>query len=143
MCKGGCHAKRDWGIVLKKVLMDRKNNKELTEYARELRHNMTKEEKHLWYDFLKIYPERFLRQKILGKYIVDFYCSAAKLVIELDGSQHFEDKGIAYDKERTDYLEQYGLEVIRIPNNIINKNFEGVCLYIDNIVKERIDGRLS
>ena len=60
---------------------------------------MTKEEKHLWYDFLKDYPKRFLRQKIIGKYIVDFYCSAAKIVIELDGSQHFEDKGIDYDKE--------------------------------------------
>ena len=103
---------------------------------------MTKEEKHLWYDFLKDYPERFLRQKIIGKYIVDFYCSAAKIVIELDGSQHFEDKGIDYDKERTKYLEEYGLKVIRIPNNIIRKNFEGVCLYIDDIVKERIDGRL-
>ena len=78
---------------------------------------MTKEEKHLWYDFLKNYPERFLRQKIIGKYIVDFYCSAAKIVIELDGSQHFEDKGIDYDKERTKYLEKYGLKVIRIPNN--------------------------
>ena len=100
---------------------------------------MTKEEKHLWYDFLKDYPERFLRQKIIGKYIVDFYCSAAKIVIGLDGSQHFEDKGIDYDKERTKYLEQYGLKVIRIPNNIINENFEGVCLYIDDIVKERID----
>ena len=122
--------------------MDRKNNKELTEYAKELRHNMTKEEKHLWYDFLKNYPDKFLRQKIIGKFIVDFYCSAAQLVIELDGSQHFEDKGINYDKERTSYLEQYGLKVIRIPNNIINENFEGVCLYIDNIVKERVNGKL-
>ena len=103
---------------------------------------MTKEEKHLWYDFLKNYPDKFLRQKIIGKFIVDFYCSAAQLVIELDGSQHFEDKGINYDKERTSYLEQYGLKVIRIPNNIINENFEGVCLYIDNIVKNRIEGRL-
>ena len=103
---------------------------------------MTKEEKHLWYDFLRNYPERFLRQKIFGRYIVDFYCSAAQLVIELDGSQHFEDEGINYDKERTDYLEQYGLKVIRIPNNIINENFEGVCLYIDNILKERVNGKL-
>ena len=103
---------------------------------------MTKEEKHLWYDYLKNYPKRFLKQKIIGKYIVDFYCSAAKIVIELDDSQHFEDKGIDYDKERTKYLEGYGLKVIRIPNNLIRTNFEGVCLYIDDIVKERIDGRL-
>ena len=141
MCKGGCRPKGDWGIVLKNSV-DRKNNKELTEYARNLRNNMTKEEKHLWYDFLRSYPERFLRQKIFGRYIVDFYCSAAQLVIELDGSQHFEDKGMAYDKERTEYLEEYGLKVVRIPNNIINENFEEVCLYIDNIVKDRIEGRL-
>ena len=103
---------------------------------------MTKEERHLWYDFLKDYPEKFLRQKILGRYIVDFYCAAAQLVIELDGSQHFKDKGMTYDKERTDYLEQYGLKIIRILNNIINENFEGVCIYIDEIIKERIDGGL-
>ena len=122
--------------------MDRKNNKELTEYAKDLRNNMTKEEKHLWYDFLKNYPERFLRQKIIGKFIVDFYCASAQLVIELDGSQHFEDKAIEYDNERTDYLKEYGLKVVRIPNNMVNENFEGVCLYIDDIVKERVNGKL-
>ena len=103
---------------------------------------MTKEERHLWYDFLKTYPEKFLRQKIIGRYIVDFYCSAAQLVIELDGSQHFKDKAIEYDNERTDYLKEYGLKVVRIPNNIVNENFEGVCLYIDDIVKERVSGKL-
>ena len=103
---------------------------------------MTKEEKHLWYDFLKDYPERFLRQKIIGKFIVDFYCASAQLVIELDGSQHFEDKAIEYDNERTDYLKEYGLKVVRIPNNMVNENFEGVCLYIDDIVKERVNGKL-
>ena len=103
---------------------------------------MTREEKRLWYDFLRVYPVRFLRQKIFGKYIVDFYCASAKLVIELDGSQHFKDKGIDYDKERTKYLEEYGLKVLRIPNNMINENFEGVCLYIDDEVKGRMNGKL-
>ena len=117
--------------------MIRKSNKNLTENAKELRNNMTREEKHLWYDFLKDYTVKFRRQKIIGKYIVDFYCDKAKLVIELDGSQHFEDKGIKYDKERTDFLKQYGLEVIRIPNNEVDKNFEGVCIYIDDIVNKK------
>ena len=72
--------------------MDRKHNSKLTTLARNLRKNMTKEEKHLWYDFLKNYPVRFLKQKVIDNYIVDFYCHEAKLIIELDGSQHFEDK---------------------------------------------------
>ncbi len=106
--------------------------------AKNLRKNMTKEEKHLWYDFLKTYSPRFNRQKIIGKYIVDFYCAKAKLVIELDGSQHFEEEAILYDNERSDFLKQYGLIVLRIPNNEINSNFYGVCEYIDSIVNDRI-----
>jgi len=111
--------------------MEYKHNKALVSNAKELRNNMTKEERHLWYDFLKSHPARFQRQKIIEKYIVDFYCAAAKLVIELDGSQHFEDKGIEYDAERTAFLEGYGLAVIRIPNNEVNRNFRAVCEYID------------
>ena len=111
--------------------MEYKHNKALVSNAKELRNNMTKEERHMWYDFLKSHPARFQRQKIIGKYIVDFYCAAAKLVIELDGSQHFEDKGIEYDAERTAFLEGYGLAVIRIPNNEVNRNFRAVCEYID------------
>ena len=99
---------------------------------------MTKEERHLWYDFLQTYPVKFSRQKILGKYIVDFYSAEAKLIIELDGSQHYEDKGMIKDNERTEYLKCYGLEVIRIPNNQINRNFSGVCDYIDYIVKNSV-----
>ena len=60
--------------------------------AQELRKNATKEENHLWYDFLRTYPVQFLRQKPFGPYIVDFYCHKAKLAIELDGSQHYEGK---------------------------------------------------
>ena len=99
---------------------------------------MTKEERHLWYDFLRTYPVKFSRQKILGKYIVDFYSAQAKLIIELDGSQHYDDNGISKDKERTAYLEQYGLKILRIPNNQVNQNFRGVCEYIDNEVKQSL-----
>ena len=99
---------------------------------------MTKEEKHLWYDFLRTHPIRFSRQKVLGKYIADFYSAEAKLVIELDGSQHFEEDGMIKDEERTAFLESYGLTVIRIPNNEINRNFNGVCEYIDETVKKRM-----
>ena len=99
---------------------------------------MTKEERHLWYDFLRPYPLKFLRQKILGKYIVDFYCAKAKLIVELDGSQHYESKNMEYDRQRTAYLEQYGLRVLRIPNNEVSRNFSGVCEYIDGVVKQSL-----
>ena len=100
--------------------------------------NMTKEERHLWYDFLRSYSVRFSRQKVLGKYIADFYSAEAKLVIELDGSQHYEDGNIQKDADRTAFLESYGLTVIRIPNNEVNRNFRGVCEYIDAVVKQSL-----
>ena len=118
--------------------MDRKHNKFIVHNAKTLRKNMTKEERHLWYDFLRTYPIKFLRQKILGKYIVDFYSAEAKLIIELDGSQHYEEQSIIKDAERTAYLEQYDLKIIRIPNNQVNQNFRGVCEYIDNVVKQSL-----
>ena len=112
-------------------------NKELVGTAKCLRKNMTKEEKHLWYDFLKNYPVKFYRQKPIGDYIVDFYCSKAKTVIELDGSQHYEEAGIARDKERSAILEKYGLKVIRFSNLEVDRNFQGVCTAIDLAVKAR------
>ena len=115
--------------------MERKHNKKLTANAKSLRKNMTKEECHLWYDFLRRYPVRFLRQKVIDNYIVDFYCNEARLIIELDGSQHYEEKGLLKDKIRTKKIEDRNLTVIRIPNNEINKNFNGVCEYIDMLVK--------
>ena len=118
--------------------MDYKHNKKIVPLAKALRNNLTKEEKHLWYDFLRNYPIRFIRQKVIGKYIVDFYCAKAKLVVELDGSQHYEDSGKAYDTLRTEFLEQYGLKVIRISNLDVNNNFEGVCLFIDSEVKQSL-----
>ena len=119
--------------------MDRKHNSKLTTLARNLRKNMTKEEKHLWYDFLKNYPVRFLKQKVIDNYIVDFYCHEAKLIIELDGSQHFEDKAIVKDNIRTEKIESRNLTIIRIPNICINRNFKDVCFYIDAVVSENLN----
>jgi len=100
--------------------------------------NMTPQERHLWHDFLKNYPVRFLRQKVIASYIADFYCAKAKLVIELDGSQHYTDDGIEYDDIRSKTLEQFDLQVIRYSNTDINNNFYGVCEDIDRIVKLKL-----
>ncbi len=118
--------------------MQSKHNKQLVPFAKQLRKEMTKEERHLWYDFLRTYPVRFSRQKVLGKYIADFYSAEAKLVIELDGSQHYEESGIQKDTERTTFLEGYGLKIIRIPNNEVSRNFRDVCEYIDAAVKQSL-----
>ena len=118
--------------------MDGKHNKKLVPLAKGLRKNMTKEERHLWYDFLRTYPLKFTRQKVLGKYIADFYCAKVNLVIELDGSQHYMPEGLLNDAHRTAYLEQYGIRVIRISNSDIFNNFEGVCSYIDSIVNQSL-----
>ena len=118
--------------------MQRKYNKQLIPLAKHLRKEMTKEERRLWYDFLRSYPVRFSRQKVLGKYVADFYSAEAKLVIELDGSQHYEDISAEKDAERTAFLEAYGLAVIRFANNEVNTNFRGVCEYIDNAVQQSL-----
>ena len=118
--------------------MQRKHNPNIVLTARMLRKNMTKEERHLWYDFLRDYPIRFVRQKVLGKYIADFYCAKAKIVIELDGSGHYTEEGKQYDIERTAFLEEYGLKVIRVLNSEIINNFRAVCEYIDTIVKQSL-----
>lgn len=118
--------------------MQSKHNKQLVPLAKQLRKEMTKEERHLWYDFLRTYPVRFSRQKVLGKYIADFYSAEARLVIELDGSQHYENDNMEKDAERIDYLKGYGLKVIRIPNNEVSRNFRGVCEYIDAAVRQSL-----
>ena len=110
-------------------------SKENIPLARALRRNMTEQERKLWYSFLRKHTPRFQRQKAIGNYIVDFYCAKAQLVIELDGSQHYEESGIAKDAARTAFLEQQGLRVLRIPNNAVNENFRGVCEHIDTLVK--------
>ena len=119
--------------------MNYKHNTNLTSRARNLRKNSTREENHLWYDFLRDYSIRFLRQKVIDNYIADFYCAKAKLIIELDGSQHYEETGLLRDRIRTEKIEERGLLVIRIPNNEIKRNFEGVCEYIDLLVNERMN----
>ena len=106
--------------------------------AKNLRKHATPQENHLWYDFLRQYEVRFQRQKTIGNYIVDFYCFSAKLVIEIDGSQHFTDEEMAYDQQRTDYLEKLGLRVMRISNRQINEAFQAVCEYIDTVVKNSL-----
>ena len=111
-------------------------SKEMISRARQLRHDMTKEERHLWYDFLRVYVPRFTRQKIVEPYILDFYCCAAGLAVELDGGQHYEDAGKAYDERRTAYLQQQGIQVLRFSNLDIIRNFDGVCFEIDAIVRE-------
>ena len=118
--------------------MQRKHNRQLVPFAKQLRKEMTREERHLWYDFLRDYPIRFSRQKVLGRYIADFYCAKAQLVIELDGSQHYEDSDIQKDEERTAFLEAYGLKVIRIANCDVNRNFQSVCTYIDEMVRQSL-----
>ena len=103
---------------------------------------MKKEERHLWYDFLKTYPVQFRRQYTVGSYIVDFYCYQARLIIELDGFQHCEPNNILYDQQRTAYLQQQGLYVLRYSNRDVMENFRGVCENIDFCVKNRIGGNL-
>ena len=117
--------------------MNRKHNSNLLLFARELRKNMTKEERRLWFDYLRNYPIKITRQKILGKYIADFYCANEKLAIELDVSQHYYINGKESDRIRTEFLKEYDIDVLRIPNNEINNNFEGVCVYIDNEISKR------
>ena len=118
--------------------MERKHNKKLTARAKELRKNMTPEEKHLWYDFLKDYSVRFLKQKVIDNYIVDFYCHEAKLIIELDGEQHHYREARLKDEKRTGVIEKRNLTVVRISNKDINEKFSSTCRYIDKLVKERI-----
>ena len=118
--------------------MQRKHNKHIVPAAKMLRKNMTKEERHLWYDYLRTHPIRFSRQKVLGKYIADFYSAEARLVIELDGGGHYTDEAKQHDANRTAFLEAYGLTVIRIPNNEVNCNFRGVCDYIDWMIEQSL-----
>lgn len=115
----------------------KKNNKMLN-VAKSLRRNMTPQERKLWYVFLRKYPVKIYKQRIIESFIVDFYCSAAKLVIELDGSQHYTEQGLAYDKERSAILEGYDLLVLRFTNKEIDEEFNEVCRYIDTVIQNRL-----
>ena len=114
-----------------------KDNTQL-ENARRLRREMTPHERKLWYLFLRRYPVKIYKQRIIGRFIVDFYCASARLVIELDGSQHYEPQGLAYDAERSQFLMSLGLEILRFSNRDIDKDFRGVCAQIDLIIRKRL-----
>ena len=118
--------------------MARQYNPKLTPRAQELRKEATPQEKHLWYDFLSTHPMRFLRQRVIGSFIADFYCHEARLVIEIDGSQHFTSEGLRYDAQRTAALETLNLRVIRFTNYEVDHQFEGVCQMIDAVLIEQL-----
>ena len=113
-------------------------NPDTRKRAQTLRKNATKEENKLWYQFLRTYPVQWNRQKVIGGYIVDFYCKKANLVIELDGSQHFQSDSMQYDQARTEYLGGAGIQVIRFTNTDVNQQFASVCKAIELAVKERL-----
>ncbi len=106
--------------------------------AKELRRNMTRQERHLWYDFLRTYPVRFQRQKVIGNYIADFYCAKARLIVELDGGGHYTDEQQKADAFRTRVLEDMNLTVVRICNTDVDCRFRGVCEHIDMLVKQSL-----
>ena len=107
--------------------------------SQQLRREATKEENHLWYDFLRNYPVQFRRQVPFNRYILDFYCAKAKLAVELDGTQHYKGDGPEYDYLRTEYLKQgYKIHVLRFRNSEIRDNFKEVCAVIDGEVRKRL-----
>ena len=112
-------------------------NSDLDQYAKNLRKNMTNEEKTIWYDFLNKITPRFHRQKIIGSYIVDFYRPKLKLVIEIDGVQHYDIANSIYDNERTQFFEGLGLSVIRFDNFDIKKDFGTVVYDITTHCEEK------
>ena len=114
-----------------------KDNSQLNN-ARQLRRQMTPHERKLWYLFLRKYPVKIYKQRIIGRFIVDFYCASAKLVIEVDGSQHYDPLGMAYDEERSAFFSNLGLEVLRFSNRDIDRNFQGVCEQIDLAIRNRV-----
>ena len=104
---------------------------------------MTPHERKLWYLFLRKYPVKIYKQRIIGKFIVDFYCASAQVVIEVDGSQHYEPQGMAYDKERSVFLSSLGLAVLRFSNRDLDRDFSGVCEQIDITIQNRLQDPLS
>ncbi|MBR4056573.1 MAG: endonuclease domain-containing protein [Oscillospiraceae bacterium] len=119
-----------------------KDNSQL-DNARRLRREMTPHERKLWYLFLRKYPVKIYKQRIIGSYIADFYCASAKLVIEVDGSQHYELQGMAHDTARSEFLADLGLEVLRFSNTDIDRDFDAVCAQIDLAIQKRQESPLS
>ena len=116
------------------------DQEKLRQRSQILRKTMTKEERHLWHDFLRGYAVQFKRQYPIGCYITDFYCYRARLVVELDGSQHCDPQEMEYDRNRTAFLQQQGLMVLRVSNRDVSERFRSVCEYIDRTVQERMKG---
>ncbi|MEM8642166.1 MAG: endonuclease domain-containing protein [Cyanobacteria bacterium P01_G01_bin.54] len=108
-------------------------NRNLSDRAKQLRNNLTSAEKKLWYEYLRTFKYRVLRQRPIDQFIVDFYCRKLKLVIEIDGESHFTEQQQAYDRERTQKLESYGLTVLRFTNQQVWQDFEGVCAVIEAV----------
>ena len=111
-------------------------DKKLKSRADELRKNMTQQEWNLWYFYLRNHRLKWYRQRIIDRFIVDFYCHAAKLVIEIDGKQHYTDQGIAYDTEHTQVLQGYGLKVLRYTNQQLVDNFQEICWDIERNLQQ-------
>ena len=116
-----------------------KNNR-LLDRAKELRREMTPQERKLWYKFLRDYPCKIYKQRIIDSFIVDFYCASAKLVIEVDGSQHYTNQGMAHDRERSAMLQKYQLHVLRFTNVEIDYHFEAVCEKIHEMIQKQLQG---
>ena len=114
-------------------------NKKLKSLARKLRKNATRHENRLWYEFLRDYPIQFNRQMVIMNYITDFYCAKARLVIELDGSQHYTEEGISRDAAREELLNTLDLEVLRFSNLDVDQTFEGVCEAIHHTVLRKTE----
>ena len=115
-------------------------NKNLLGHARLLRREMTPQERRLWYEFLRGFPMKFYRQRVVGNFIVDFYCASFKLAVEVDGGQHCDEAVVKYDLERTKFLNSLGITVLRYTNLDVAENFEAVCADIENFVNERAFG---
>jgi very-short-patch-repair endonuclease len=118
----------------------KRNNRSLTGFSKALRKRMTREEKHLWYDFLQYLPVTIHRQKVIGVYIADFYIPEAKIIIELDGSQHFETVHAEKDRKRDAYMERFGILVLRYVNEYVNRDFSDLCEDIQNHIEDRVPG---
>lgn len=117
-----------------------KKNNQMLPRARELRREMTPQERKLWYLFLRTYPVKIYKQRIIESFIVDFYCASAKLVIEVDGSQHYTESGMQYDQERSQILASYGLQVLRFTNREVDTQFSMVCDVIHRAIETRRGG---
>lgn len=114
----------------------KERNAKLVPIAKNNRKNMTLQERHLWYCYLSKHRFHWQRQRVISGFIVDFYCHAAKLVIEIDGKQHYTDQGIVYDTERTQVLQGYGLKVLRYTNQQVVDNFQDVCWDIERNLQQ-------